>query len=93
MNKKSIRRNLVLKELDIKESPDGTQKTFSVRFITQEGESVFIPVAVSCGVAGDMKANRMRGFQSVDDDLEPIGHPYPVLIDNIVEYENKTVIL
>jgi hypothetical protein len=42
-----IRRNLMLKSLDIKEPPIGTQISFSIIFIKKDGERVFVPRAVS----------------------------------------------
>jgi len=35
----------------------------------------------------------MRGVQAVDDKGKPTGHPYPVNIDLIVEWNGKKVIL
>jgi hypothetical protein len=42
-----IRRNLMLREYDIKETPAGKQTTFSIKFINQNGEIVLIPNAVA----------------------------------------------
>ena len=89
----SIRRNLVLKEYDIKESPSGKQSVFSIRFVKKNGELVFIPLAVACGLNMNMKANRMRGVLPVDRTGDSIGHPTPVNIDAIVEWNHKKVIL
>jgi len=40
------RRNLALKEYEIKETPDGKQTVFSIKFVKKNGEVVFIPRAV-----------------------------------------------
>ena len=89
----TIRRNLVLKEYDIKETPNGHQTVFSLRFVKKNGELVFIPRAVACGLNMDMKANRMRGVLPVDENGKSIGHPTPVSIDAIIEWNRKKVIL
>ena len=57
----TIRRNLVLKEYEIKETPDGKQVTFSIKFVKKNGELVFIPRAVAAGLPFNGKDNRMRG--------------------------------
>jgi len=46
----TIRRNLALKEYEIKETPDGKQTVFSIRFVKKNGELVFIPRAVAAGL-------------------------------------------
>ena len=83
----------MLKEMDIKEHPDGSQVSFSIRFVTIKGFSVFLPRAVATGLAMNLKDNRMRGVRAVDELFNPVGHIYPVRIDNIVEYNSKTVVL
>ena len=63
----TIKRNLVLKELDIKEDPTtGKQRVFSITFDKKNGERVYYPRAVSCGLNMDLKANRCRGILAVD---------------------------
>lgn len=88
-----LRRNLVLKYLDIKTNPDGSQVVFSMVFIKKDGERVFLPRAVSTGLPFSMKANRMRGVRPVDTDGNEAGHVYPVNIDLILEYNSMEVIL
>jgi len=85
----TIRRNLVLKEYDIKETPLGKQSVFSIRFVKKNGELVFIPRAVACGLNMNLKVNRMRGVLPVDASGKSIGHPTPVNIDAIVEWNRK----
>ena len=89
----TIRRNLALKEYDIKETLSGNQVVFSIRFITKSGELVFVPAAVACGLSCNMSKNRLRGIMPVDDAGNRIGHPYPVSIDALVEWNGKKVIL
>ena len=57
----SIRRNLTLKEYEIKEAPNDRQATFSIKFVKKNGELVFIPRAVAAGLPFSAKDNRMRG--------------------------------
>lgn len=89
----TIRRNLALREYDIKETPQGKQVTFSIKFVKKNGELVFIPRAVACGLSQNMKNNRLRGVISVDKNGDKIGHPTPVSIDAITEWNGKKVIL
>lgn len=88
---KTIRRNLALKEYEIKETPDGRQVTFSIKFITKRGEIIYIPRAVAAGLRFDMKNNRMRGVLPVSNDNSASGHVIPVHIDGIIEWNGKKV--
>ena len=81
----------MLKEFDIKETPAGQQVVFSMRFIKENGESVFMPRAVACGLKMDMAKNRMRGVLPVDNTGKSIGHPTPVSIDAIIEWNGMEV--
>lgn len=87
----TIRRNLVLREYDIKKTPQGGQTIFSIKFIKRNGELVFMPKAVACGLNTNMKENRLRGVLPVDAGGEGIGHPTPVNIDAIVEWNGYPV--
>ncbi len=87
----TIRRNLALKEYEVKETPDGKQATFSIKFIKKNGELVFVPRAVAAGLNFDMKSNRMRGIIPVDQQNKATGHVTPVHIDGIVEWNGKKV--
>ena len=89
----TIRRNLVLREYDVKETQLGRQTVFSIKFIKRNGELVFMPKAVACGLTANMKDNRLRGVLPVDAQGEGIGNPTPVNIDAIVEWDGHTVIL
>jgi len=89
----TIRRNLALKEYDIKETPDGKQVVFSIKFVKANGEIVFMPRAVACGLKQNMKNNRLRGVLPVDAQNNSIGHPTPVSINAILEWNKKLIIL
>jgi hypothetical protein len=88
-----IRRNHVLKSLDIKESPSGAQVSFSIVFIKKDGERVFVPRAVSVGLPYSLSAHRFRGVLPVNIAGDKTGHVYPVCIDNILEYNGLEVTL
>ena len=87
----TIRRNLVLKEYEIKETPDGKQVTFSIKFIKKNGELAFIPRAVAAGLPFNGKDNRMRGVLPIDSDNTASGHVTPVHIDGIIEWNGKKI--
>lgn len=89
----TIRRNLALKELEVKENPSGKQRTFSIRFIKVNGESVFLPLAVATGLRFNMSAHRMRAAVGVNKQGNTIGHIYPIRIDNIIEFNNLKVVM
>jgi hypothetical protein len=89
----TIRRNLALKEYDVKETPSGRQTTFSIRFVKTNGEIVYIPRAVACGLPYSLKDNKQRGVVPVDERGDKIGHPYPVYIDAIIEWNNLKIVL
>lgn len=89
----SIRRNVALREYDIKETPQGRQVIFSIKFLKKNGELVFLPRAVASGLSMNMKDNRMRGVVAVDDNGDKIGHVYPVNIDLIMEWNDKKILL
>ncbi len=83
----------MLREYDIKETPAGKQTTFSIKFIKQNGEVVFMPRAVACGLTANMSKNRIRGVLPIDLEGNKISHPTPVSIDAIIEWNNKIVVL
>jgi hypothetical protein len=89
----TIQRNYALREYDIKETPDGKQSIFSIRFIKNNGESVFLPRAVASGLSCNMAKNRLRGVVAVDSKGDKIGHIYPVSIDLITEWNGKKIVL
>lgn len=81
----------MLREFDIKETPQGKQSVFSIKFVKKNGELVFIPLAVACGLKMNLKENHMRGVIPVDTRGDSAGHPTPVNIDSIVEWNGKKV--
>ena len=87
----TIRRNLVLKELEIRETPEGKQIIFSIKFVKKDGELVFIPRAVATGLKMNMKENRMRGVLPVDENGNAFGHVTPVHIDSLIEWNGKKI--
>lgn len=89
----SIRRNDALREYDIKETPQGRQVVFSIKFLKKNGELVFLPRAVASGLNMNMKENRMRGVVAIDDSGNKIGHIYPVNIDFIIEWNGKKIVM
>lgn len=91
MKIETIRRNLALKEYEAKETPDGKQIVFSIKFVKKDGELVFIPRAVATGLKMNMKENRMRGVLPVDANGNACGHVTPVHIDSLIEWNGKKV--
>jgi hypothetical protein len=88
-----IRRNLVLREYDIKETPQGKQTVFSIKFVKTNGEIVFMPRAVACGLTANMSKNGLRGVVPIDVAGNKISHPTPISIDAIIEWKGMEVIL
>jgi hypothetical protein len=89
-----MKRHEVLSQLNYKEDGFGKPVQFSIKFRTKKtGELIFMPRGVACGVKGNMSANRLRGVQSVDEKGNYTGHPTPVSIDRIVEFNGKKVYL
>lgn len=93
-NMATIRRNLVLADMDIRTDSMGKRRIFSIKFVSKEGKVYFFPQAYACG-AGKMnnKEYQLRGVQPCDCKGNPEGHPYPVDIDLILEYNKRAVIL
>ena len=87
----TIRRNLALKEYEVKETLLGKQVVFKIKFVKKDGELVFMPMAVAAGLKMNMKENRMRGVLPVDAQGESCGHVTPVSIDGIIEWNGKKI--
>ena len=79
--------------METREKSTGRASHFSVQFYLKNGEMVSLPRAVVRGLRADMKSNRLRGIQPVDSKGEPIGHIYPVSIDNLREFNGKQVVI
>lgn len=86
-----IRRNLALKEYEVKETPEGRPVIFSIRFVKRSGELVYYPRAIAAGLRFNMKENRMRGVLPVDEWCRAAGHVTPVHIDGITEWNGKKI--
>ena len=93
MAAEKIRRVDALREFDIKETIDGNQVVFSIKFVTKQGELVTLPRAVATGLPWNTTVHRQRGVIPVDKTGKKTGHIYPVRIDNIIEWNGKTVVL
>jgi hypothetical protein len=91
--KKTIRRNLVLSQTNIKILPDGRRHIFSIKFVDAKGKLRYFPQAYSCGLPYDMKSHRLIAIQPCDCKGNAEGHVYPVNIDMIVLFKNMEVIL
>lgn len=90
-NKKTIYLDRVLAEMDMAVKPDGSANTFSIRFVKQNGESVFVFRAIKSGLKMNLKKHAMRGVRPVDKMLNTIGHVYPVWIWAITEFNGHKV--
>lgn len=83
----------MLREYDIKETGPGKQTEFSIKFIKNNGEIVFMPKAVACGLTANMTKNGLRGIVPIDSRGDKTSHPTPVSIDSIIEWNGMEVIL
>ena len=82
----------MLSDMDIRTDERGRRRI--VKFGSKEGKLYFIPQAYACGAGRmNMKENQLRGVQPCDCKGNPEGHPYPVNIDLILEYNRMKVIL
>ncbi len=87
-----VRRMQVLREMELHEDGKGNGVYFSIKFVQGNGELVYFGRARSCGLRGNLKRTRRRGVMPVDmagNDISP--HPYPVGIDNILEFNGEKV--
>ena len=89
----TIRRNLALADIDIRRDEHGNRRVFSIKFVSKEGKVYFIPQAYACGAGRmNMKEYQLRGVQPCDCKGNPEGHPYPVDIDLILEYNKMKIV-
>lgn len=88
-----IRRNLMLKEIDIRFFPNGKRNIYSIKFVDKAGKIRFIPQCYTRGLPYNVKDARQRGIQPCNCLGEPEGHLYPVGIDAVLMYNNMEVIL
>lgn len=57
----TIRRNLALREYDVKEFRLGKPSLFSIKFVKKNGELVFVSKAIASGLPFHLADSRMRG--------------------------------
>jgi len=77
--------------MELKHDPNGNPVIYSIKFIKANGEIVYLPKAISCGLRANMKANRLRGVMPVNKKAEQTEHIYPVNIDSIIEFNGLKV--
>lgn len=87
----TITRAEALNEMEVKETATQKQKVFSISFYKENGEIVFLPRAISCGLRINMKQHRKRGVIAVDEKGKRFGHVYSVCIDNMREFNGLQV--
>ncbi len=93
MKEQKIHISQVLNEFDDKLNKDGTQRTFSIKFIKNNGELVFKKKCVFSGLSQNMSAHSFRGIIPINDDGVKISHPTPIYIWLITEFNGKKVVL
>jgi len=89
----TIKRADALREMETRETSKGKPSYFSIQFYKKNGELVSINRAQVTGLRMNMTANRMRGIRAFDANGKPIGHIYPVSIDNIRMYNDQQVVI
>jgi len=87
----TIKLQVVLADMEVKKLPDGKIKTFSIKYVLKNGELVFIRRAMKTGLRFNMYSKMMKGVVAVDGDGNWIGHPTPVCIWKIIEYNGFKV--
>ncbi len=78
--------NIILRDMDEVTLPNGSVKTFSIAFVTKRGIFVFLKRARKSGTTQNQRMHDFKGVQALNQDYEPIGHPYPVHIHAILYY-------
>jgi hypothetical protein len=89
----TIKRADARKQMEIRETTAGKPLYFSIQFYKKDGELVSLNRAKVTGLRANMTANRLRGIQVVDTDGNPIGHIYPVSIDNIRTLNSQQIVI
>ena len=89
----TIKRAAALREMEVRETDNGKPNYFSIQFYMKDGQMVTIPRAQVTGLRINMTTNRMRGIRPLDAEGKPIGHIYPVCIDNIRTFNNLQVVI
>jgi hypothetical protein len=88
----TIRLDEVLKEFDNKEKGN-VKDAFSIVIVLKSGERRKLNKAVKVGQGFSLKNHEMRGVLEVDENGKSKGHPTPVSIWAIPQYNDKKVIL
>ncbi len=90
---KEIPASVMLDDMDVRYDRYGKRRFFSIKFVSLTGKLYYVPKAY-CQGAGKMdnKRYRMRGIQPCCASGNPEGHPYPVRITNIIEYNGHPVV-
>ena len=84
---------MALADMDNRRDEYGNRRVFSIKFVSKEGKVYFIPQAYACGSGRmHMKEYQLRGVQPCDCKGAPEGHPYPVDIDLILEYNKMKIV-
>ena len=81
--------NAALADWDENKLPNGSDKYFSVAFITKNGEYRYVRRAKKAGLRFNMKENDMKALIPVDDEGNEFGHVYPVWIHAIIYYSGN----
>lgn len=89
----TIKRADALRQMEIRETTKGKSNYFSIQFYKKDGELVTVPRAQVTGLRVNMTANRLRGIRPFDAHGNPIGHVYPVSIDNIRAFNGLQVVI
>jgi hypothetical protein len=89
----TIKRTDALRQMETRETTQGKPNYFAIQFYKKNGELVALNRAKVTGLRADMTANRLRGIQAVDTENKPIGHIYPVSIDNIRTLNDQQVVI
>jgi hypothetical protein len=88
----TIMLQVVLADIEEKKTPDGKIKTFSIKFVLKNGELVYVMRAIKTGLYRmNQGKNHYRGIVAVDKQNNWIGHPTPVHIFKIIEYNGIKV--
>jgi uncharacterized OB-fold protein len=87
----TIKLQVVLADMEVKSNPDGKIKTFSISYVKKDGELVYVLRAIKTGLRFNSYSKMMRGVVAVDKEGGWIGHPTPVHIFKITEYNGFKV--
>jgi len=84
--------NIILRDIDEAVLPDGSQRTFSIGFVTKKGHFIFLKRAIKSGTTQHQSMHDFKGVQAVNQHNVPVGHPYPVYIHSIMYYSGTFTI-